>query len=449
MHRTARDYSTKLKRREATDLDYPWWLIALASLGGLAALGAMIGLFSSLGRRPREITATQVPAVDSETFLEAISGTVNAPLQSGGQARLLNNGDEFFPAILSAIRGAEKTITFFVYIWEPGKASDDIFAALTERAQAGVEVRVLLDGLGGLRTPEGGVKRLQAAGGKVNKFRTAALGKLTRFHKRNHRRAIVIDGKIGFTGGAAVGDKWLGNAETPEHWRDCMVQVDGRMATNLQSAFAEPWAYTCGEILVGEDFYAADGAREANNDDPKHVLIASSPASEEHPLRLFFMLSFMAARKKLYIQTSYFVPDKHTRNAVAARARAGVDVRILVPNQHTDAKPIRLAGRSYYDDLLSAGVRMYEYQPTMMHCKNVVIDGQWSIVGSANMDIRSKELNQENVLGILDTDFANQVERSFLADLEKAHEFTLQEWRKRSLWEKLKERFWVLFAEQY
>jgi cardiolipin synthase A/B len=426
---------------------YPWWLITLASLGGLAALGAIIGLFSSLGRRPREITATQVPAVDSATFLEAISGTVNGPLQSGGHAKLLNNGDEFFPAILSAIRSAQKTINFFVYIWEPGEASDQVFAALTERAQAGVAVRVLLDGLGGMRAPEDGVKRLRAAGGKVNHFRTAAFGKLTRFHKRNHRRAIVVDGKVGFTGGAAVADKWLGNADTPEHWRDCMVQVDGRIAANLQSAFAEPWAYTCGEILVGSDFYAEGETSDENG--AQHVLVASSPASEEHPLRLFFMLSFMAARKKLYLATSYFVPDKHTRNAVMARARAGVDVRILVPNTHTDAKPIRLAGRSYYDDLLSAGVRMYEYQPTMMHAKNVVIDGQWSIVGSANMDIRSKELNQENVLGILDQGFACQIERTFLNDLEKAHEYTLEEWRKRGLWEKLKERFWVLFAEQY
>lgn len=429
-------------------MGYPWWLLTLASLGGLASLAAAIGLFSSLGRRPHEITATRVPTVDSSTFLEAISGTVNAPLQSGGKSTLLNNGDEFFPAMLTAIRGAQKTITFFVYIWEPGKASDDMFAALIDRAQAGVEVRLLLDGLGGMRAPGDDVDRLRAAGGKVNHFRTATFGKLTRFHKRNHRRAIVVDGKIGFTGGAAIGDKWLGNAETPEQWRDCMIQVTGCMASNLQSAFAEPWAYTCGEILVGDEFYAENNDNQ-ENPGARHVLIASSPASEEHPLRLFYMLSFMAARKKLYVATSYFVPDKHTRNAVMARARAGVDVRILVPNQHTDAKPIRLAGRSYYDDLLAAGVRMYEYQPTMFHCKNVVIDGLWSIVGSANMDIRSKELNQENVLGILDADFARQVEDTFIKDLERAHEFTLQEWRKRGIWEWIKERFWVLFAEQY
>jgi cardiolipin synthase len=447
-NRFAPDPTSLLESKEETLFGYPWWLGALAILGAFALVSALVSLFSSLGRRPGEIVATQVPAVDSQEFLDAISGTVNAPLQSGGRATLLNNGDEFFPAMIDAIRSAQRSVNFFVYIWEPGKASDQMFEALIERARAGVEVRLLFDGLGGMRAPDKDVQRLIDAGGKVSRFRTAALGKLTRFHKRNHRRAVVIDGNVGFTGGAAVGDKWLGNAESPKQWRDSMVRVTGPIATNLQSAFSEPWAYTCGEILVGEEFYG-NGQSQDGDTDLRHVLIASSPASEEHPLRLFFMLSFMAARRKLYLSTSYFVPDKHMRNAVMARARAGVDVRILVPNQHTDAKPIRLAGRSYYDDLLSAGVRMYEYQPTMMHCKTAVIDEVWSIVGSANMDVRSKELNQENALGIMDHDFAAQVEQTFLKDLERAHEFTLEEWRKRSMWERVKERFWVLFAEQY
>ncbi|MEX2282812.1 MAG: cardiolipin synthase [Gemmatimonadota bacterium] len=429
-------------------LDQPWWLLTLAVLGLLAVLSGFVTLFSSLGRRPRRLTVNQPPAVDSAEFLEAISGTVNAPLQSGGHATLLNNGDEFFPAIIKAIREAKKTINFFVYIWEPGEASGMITTALVERAKAGVAVRVLLDGLGGLRAPKEDLERMQQAGAIVHRFRPARLGKLTRFHKRNHRRAIVIDGTVGFTGGAAVGDKWLGNAQSPKQWRDTMVRVTGCMASNLQSAFTEPWAYTSGEILVGSEYYSQQPA-EPDGKAARHVNVVSSPASEEHPLRLVFLLSFLAARKKLYLSTSYFVPDKHTRAAVAERARSGVDVRILVPNHHTDAKPIRLAGRSYYDELLQAGVRMYEYQPTMMHCKHAVIDEQWSIVGSANMDVRSKELNQENVLGILDRGFAAQLEQTFFNDLKKAHEFTLEEWRKRGLWEKMKERFWVLFAEQY
>jgi cardiolipin synthase A/B len=428
-------------------LNYPWWLLTLGGFGALTAVSILITLFSSLGRRPKTISAHDLPCVDSEEFLLAVSGLVNGPLQKGGTATLLNNGDAFFPEILAAVKNAEKNINFLVYIWEPGKASELMFGALTERARAGVAVRVLLDGIGGFRAPRRSLKQLREAGGNVQRFRAFSFGKLLRFHKRNHRRAIVIDGKVGFTGGAAIGDKWMGNAQDGDHWRDCMVKVTGCMAANLQSAFAEPWAYTCGELLTGSDFFPADS--DDGDSSVRHINLVSSPSSEEHPIGVFFQISFMAARRRLYISTSYFVPHEQMRKAVSERARAGVDVRILVPNERTDAKPIRLAGRSYYEELLLAGVRIYEYQPTMMHCKNVVIDGKWSIVGTANMDVRSMELNQENVLGIHDAGFARQLEETFIADLENAREIKLQEWELRGTWERFKEGFWVLFAEQY
>ena len=426
---------------------HPWWLLTLGIIGSLATVSILITLFSSLGRRPKTVTVDEVPAVDSHDFLPAIAGLVNAPLQRGGTATLLNNGDAFFPEILNAIAAAEKNINFLVYIWEPGVASEKMFDALVERARAGVQVRVLLDAIGGLRAPRARLHELEKAGGRVERFRAFTFGKITRFHKRNHRRAIVIDGKVGFTGGAAIADKWLGDGKTGDNWRDSMVKVTGCLAVNLQSAFAEPWAYTCGELLVGSDYFPSFDV--ADDDSIEHINLVSSPSHEEHPMSVFFQLSFMAARRRLYIATSYFVPDKQTRIAVAERARAGVDVRILVPNQKTDAKPIRLAGRSYYEELLIAGARIYEYQPTMMHCKNVVVDTRWSIVGTANMDVRSMELNQENVLGIRGRDFACQLERAFIADLEQSHEIKLDEWQKRSTWERFKERFWVLFAEQY
>jgi cardiolipin synthase len=180
-----------------------------------------------------------------------------------------------------------------------------------------------------------------------------------------------------------------------------------------------------------------------------HVGISSSPSSEDHPLRLFYLQSMLSARQRLYITTPYFVPDEIIRGAAAARARAGVDVRILLPNNLTDAKPIRLTSHRYYEELMAAGVRIYEYQPTMMHAKGMVIDGKWSVVGSANMDIRSHELNQENVLGVLDAGFAQQMETAFREDLTRSREIQTEEWRRRGTLARLGERVAALFAEQY
>jgi cardiolipin synthase len=433
-------------------VEAPWWIGFFWGAGVLAIATAVVSLFFSLGRRPPAVKATETPPVDSPAFLSAAAGLVNGAADSGGTARLLNNGDEIFPALLADVRAAQCSVNWLAYIWEPGKCSDQVFAALTERARAGVEVRVLLDGLGGIRCPEEGQEELKKAGGKIAVFRPLRWGKLTRFYKRNHRRAIVMDGKVGYTGGAAVGDKWLGNARTPEEWRDIMLRTTGGLARDLQSHFAEDWAAVTGEILAGEAFYPGPAGEtpEAEPDPPiKHTGVASSPGSEQHPMRYFFLLTFMAARRKLYVASSYFVPDEHTRRAVARLAKEGVDVRILLPNRHTDAKPIRLASHSYYDELLSSGVRIWEYQPTMMHSKLLVVDGCWSVVGSANMDIRSKELNEENVLGILDPGLAAAIEKSFLADLERSREINLDLWRQRALGQRILERVSVMFAEQF
>jgi cardiolipin synthase len=430
------------------ELDYPWWLETLAAIGGAATIAVIITLFFSVGRRPERLVPTQAPAVDAPEFLAAVAGTAGSPLRKGGTVHLLNNGVEFFPALLQAIRAAKQTITFTVYIWEAGQASDQVSAALIERASAGVQVRVLLDSMGSLHMPSDTIEAMKKAGVKIETFRPLRLGKLTRFHQRNHRRAIVIDGEIGFTGGMAVGDKWLGDADSKEHWRDTMVKVTGPPAASLQSAFAPLWAYASGELLAGRPFFRPDNV-EGDEGGLLHTGLPSSPSSEDHPLRLFFVQSFAAARQRLYITTPYFVPDASTRRLVEARARSGVDVRILLPDEHTDAKPIRLTSQRYYEEMMEAGIRVYEYQATMMHSKHVVVDGKWSIVGSANMDIRSKELNMENVLGILDAGFGAEVEATFRKDLEKAREIRLEEWRRRGPWQRLGERVCALFEEQY
>lgn len=420
----------------------------LALVGAAFLLGAAVSLFGSWGRRPTAYRVTDVPPVDSADFLLSVAGAAGAPVRSGGTATLLNNGVQIFPAILQAIRDAKHTVNFAAYIWEDGRASDDLFEALIERARAGVQVRVLLDGVGGLRAPAEKMAALRAAGGRIEPFRPARLGKLTRFHKRNHRRALVMDGEVAFTGGVAVADKWLGDADHPDHWRDTMTRLTGPAASTTQTAFVSLWAPVAGELLSGPAFFPPRDGRVSDGD-MVHVGIASSPSSEDHPLRLFFLQSMLSARQRLYITTPYFVPDEIIRGAAASRARAGVDVRILLPNELTDAKPIRLTSHRYYEELLAAGVRIYEYQPTMMHAKGMVVDGKWSVVGSANMDIRSHELNQENVLGVLDAGFAAQMEAAFHADITRAREIQPEEWRRRGAIPRLAERAAALFAEQY
>lgn len=433
-------------------VDWPWWISVFFIVGVVATCWAFATMFLALGRRPRRLTVYDRPPAGSARFLESISGLLNEPLLSGGTARLLNNGDQIFPAILQALRGAEQTINFMTYIWEKGEVSDQVLDVLVERAKAGVKVRVMLDGMGAWRAPIKRFRELEAVGGRVRWFNPFRFGKLTAFYRRNHRRAIVVDGKVAFTGGASVGDKWMGNAQDPDHWRDVMVQVHGCLAANLQSAFTQLWANSTGEILLGEDHFpnAEEEARAPGGEGiSRHITVISSPAEGSHPLRLFYWTSLACARESLYLTSAYFVPDRDMRRALAERARAGVDVRLLLPNKYTDVKIVRLAGHFYFRGLLEAGVRIYEYQRTMMHTKALVIDGTWSIVGSANMDIRSKELNQEAVIGIADQGFARELTDTFFADLQHAREIRLHEWKRRPILARALERIVVLFQEQY
>ncbi len=428
----------------------PTWLLVLAAVGAIAIVSAVITLFFGLGR-PGRMCLVARPAVGSEAFMMGVSGAVNAPLMRGGSARLLNNGVQIFPAMLDAIRQARHSINFMVYIWEDGRASDQMITALTERARAGVQVRLLLDGFGAHKAPMEKLQPLLDAGGVVTFFGPIRFGRLTASYKRNHRRAIVIDGETAFTGGAAIGDKWLGDAQDEDHWRDAMVEVRGCLATNLQSSFTQLWANTTGEILLGDEYYPPDPADDLAGGEElsRHVNVISSPASVSHPLRTFFLISLDCARESIYLTNAYFAPDHNTRRVLEERARAGVDVRLLLPNHLTDARMVRWAGQAYYGALLDAGVRIYEYQPTMIHAKMLVVDGVWSVVGSANMDVRSKELNQEGVIGVLDDGFGRDLRETFLTDLEQSREITREEWDRRGWLARCNERLWVTFVNQF
>jgi cardiolipin synthase len=424
--------------------DLPWWGWALLAIGVVAIVSVIGALF--LPDWPNDDYTVGFEAdPGSESFVEGSATFLNNPMFQGGEVTLLQNGDAFFPAILDAIRQATDTVNFDVYIFEPDEIGRQFIDAFKERAQAGVEVRLLLDGFGALKLKKRYRDELSQAGVKISRFRPPSLRSLPRFYRRTHRRAIVIDGRVGFTGGAAVSAKWKGNVRNAHEWRDSMTRVTGPLVAGIQSAFACNWVYCTGEVITGPRFFP----RLDRGVGPCSLSVVSSPSDAMQPIRLLFWLSFINARRRLWICNSYFIPDRRLRAAVIERARAGVDVRILVPGNHTDALPVQAAGRSYYEELLAAGIRIFEYQPAMMHAKTVVIDGAWSVVGSANLDERSMELNEENVLGIADRDFARAVEKGVVADLERSREIHLDEWRKRPIYKKIFERAAKALIEQY
>jgi cardiolipin synthase A/B len=435
----------------------PVWLLILAVTGAVSIGAIVLDTFVGVGRRAALTRATQAPAAGSPDFMRALSGALNAPVGTGGTVAVLDNGREFYPALLEAIRAAQRSINFSVYIWQEGEPSDAVVAALLERARQGVQVRILLDGFGGKGMPDATREALQTAGAQVKVFRPLKFGQITRYHRRNHRRAIVMDGTVGFTGGMAVAPQWLGDAEDPEHWRDMMVRLTGPAATHVQSAFADVWAYATGEMLAGDAFFpdwsqsppaeAPAGPAQASSRPLVHTGVSSAPSKEDHPLGLLFLLTFSGARQRLYVATPYFMPDLTTRTALIERARAGVDVRILLPNELTDAAPVRLASQRHYEELLAGGVRIWEYQPTFLHAKWVVVDGTWSVVGSANLNVRSRELDHENVVGLLDAALGRRLEEDFARDLGRAREIRLEDWRRRGWWQKLKERVCSAMAQ--
>jgi cardiolipin synthase len=424
--------------------DLPWWAWTLMVIGVIAIIGVIGALF--LPDWPSDDFTMGFEAdPGSEKFVEWTSCYLNSPIFQGGEATILQNGDAFYPAMLEAIRKAQDSVNFEVYIFEPDEIGRQFIDAFKDRARAGVEVRLLLDGFGGIKMKKRYRDELREAGVTVARFRPFGLRSLVRFYKRTHRRAIVIDGRIGFTGGAAVSKKWKGDVSNPHEWRDSMTRVTGPMVAGIQSAFATNWVYCCGEVIAGPRFFPAF----ERGPGPCGLSVVSSPSDAMQPIRLLFWISFINAKRRLWICNSYFIPDDRLRRAAIERAKSGVDVRVLVPGNHTDAVPVQAAGRSYYEELLSAGVRIFEFQPAMMHAKTTVVDGAWSIVGSANLDERSMELNEENVLGIADKDFAQSIERGVTADFARSREILLEEWRKRSILHRCMERIGKVLIEQY
>jgi cardiolipin synthase len=412
----------------------------------LAVLGTFLATILVLNWAPEERLEepiTGVAAVTDPQFARSINALMGPPLVEGNTAAELLNGDQIFPAMLDAIRGATRTVCFETYIYWSGVVGRRFTDALIERARAGVRVHVMVDWMGA-KVDEQMLAEMRGAGVEFEFFRPLRWYNLDRVNNRTHRKILVVDGRVGFTGGVGVADHWLGNAQDAEHWRDSHFRLDGPAVAQMQAAFMENWTRTRGAVLHGPDYFpplALSGQALAQ-------VVHSAPDNGSEALRILYMMSLAAARRNIYLANSYFVPDDLAVQALVAARKRGVDVQVIVPGPIIDTGITRRASRARWGPLLEAGIEIYEFMPTMYHCKVLVVDEAWVSVGSTNFDERSFKLNGEANLNVLSPEFARRQVEIFFQDRARARRITLEEWRNRPWKEKLTERAASLIGSQ-
>ena len=368
-------------------------------------------------------------------FRRSMGQLMGASLVGGNRITGLENGVAIFPAMLDAIRGAQKTINLETYIYWSGDIGDQFSAALAERARAGVKVHVLIDWFGTRRINSSQIDDMRAAGVEVQKYNPLTWYNLARFNHRDHRKLLIVDGRTGFIGGAGIADLWKGNADAPDHWRDSYFRLEGPAVAQMQAAFMDNWMRTSAQVLDGEEYFPE---LKPVGDEYAQVFF-SSPRDGTESVRLMYLLSIAAARSNIRLATPYFVPGDLTEDELIAACQRGVRVEIIVPGARTDAPAVRNASRFRWGPLLKAGVKFYEYQPTMYHCKMMIVDDVWVSVGSANFDNRSFRLNDEANLNVYSPTFAAEQIRAFEADKAKSREITYERWKHRSTRKRLME----------
>lgn len=366
------------------------------------------------------------------------------PLLHGNRVTGLLNGVEIFPAMLHAIRDAKKTICFETYIYWSGSIGRETANALCERASQGVKVHVLLDWLGCRQIDEELVTEMKQARIEVERYRPLRWYNLARMNQRTHRKLLIVDGQIGFTGGVGIADIWLGNADSPDHWRDSHFRLEGPAVAQMQAAFMDNWSKIKSSVLHDENYFpqikSAGGAIAQ--------VFKSSSREGSDSVRLMYMLSIASAKESILLANAYFVPDNLAVDALVAAKQRGVQVQIIVPNQLTDEPLVRRASRSRWGSLLEAGIEIFEFQRTMYHCKVLIVDGVWVSVGSTNFDNRSFQLNDEVNLNVFDAAFARRESENFANDRSRSVQVTLQGWKQRPLREKMTERLAGLLRSQ-
>jgi cardiolipin synthase len=417
----------------------------IAFFSALATLVATVVVLNFMpGEKKIDQRIEREYSVRDPQFRRSMSALLGPPLVDGNRFEALLNGDQIFPPMLEAIRGARQSISFETYIYWSGEIGRAFADALSERARAGVKVHVLLDWVGSQKIDEEFLQAMERSGVEIRKFHKPDWYDIARFNNRTHRKLLVVDGAIGFTGGVGIAPQWTGHAQDPEHWRDSHFKVQGPVVAQMQSVFIDNWIKASGETLHGERYFpavakAGDGAAQ---------MFSSSPSGGSESMHLMYLLAITAAEKSIDLSSAYFVPDELTRNALMAAVKRGVRVRIITPGPIIDAQAVRGASRASWGPMLEAGVRISEYQPTMYHCKVMIVDDLMVSVGSTNFDNRSFRLNDEANLNIYDAAFARAQTAVFDDDLAKSKEVTLAQWRNRPLHEKAMEHLAALMSSQ-
>lgn len=429
-------------------------MLAISLPTGIAVVGAVALIFVAssflggiLGPTPKYkmTNADELPANDTDRFLEIVEALTDAELNRTGDLQVLTNGDAFYPAELEAVRNAGRSVNLEAYIFEKGEIANEYVQALAERARAGVKVNLVLDAFGSAGMSRAYLAPLLDAGGKVGWYNGPRWYSLMHMDNRTHRELMIVDGRIGFIGGAGVADQWYRGTHGHPRWRDSAVRVEGEAVCNLQATFAENWLSASGELLVGDDYFP----RIENQNCLVSLVVNSTPTiGGSTRARILFQLLLASAQRSISITTPYFLPDRSLMQELCRAVERGLQVRILVPGRKSDHMVTRSTSRAGYGELLKAGAEVYEYQPSMIHAKVLCIDELWVVVGSTNFDNRSFGINDEVNLVVRNEAVAMRFERDMALDLDQSRRISLQEWKHRPMTERATELMGMMFERQ-
>ncbi|MGY1457277.1 MULTISPECIES: phospholipase D-like domain-containing protein [unclassified Luteimonas] len=411
------------------------WTIVLTA--AITALAVVLAMNFSTPEKKIERKIAHRHAIADPQFRREMSVLLGPAILPGNHVVDYENGDEIFPAMLEAIASAQQTITFETYIYWSGDIGQRFADALSERARAGVAVHLMIDWVGSIKMDDEMLDEMKDAGVLVERYRPLHWYNLGRMNNRTHRKLLVIDGRVGFTGGVGIADQWTGHAQDPDHWREAHFRIEGPAVAQMQSAFNDNWIKTTGTLLNGPAYFPP---LEPAGDMDAHLFIAS-PAGGSESMHLMYLSAIAAADHTIDLAASYFVPDELITKALIAARQRGVKVRVVLPGEHIDSETVRLSSKASWGPLLQAGIEIHEYEPTMLHVKLLIVDGELVSLGSTNFDIRSFRLNDEASLNVYNRDFAARMTEVFEADLEHAKQYSYEMWEQRPLREKLAEKF--------